>query len=125
MEKKKKEELKFQIQQKQQLLQMQQKQAEAYNLAHPGQFANIYSTHGTIHHILPTVQPEEYDLMPDPMQYALMTAPMAAPPPPMSQPQEPELSHFEEADEPVLPPGMFEPISLLPLIAWLTVMVIL
>lgn len=93
---------------------MQQKQAEAYNLAHPGQFANIYSTHGTIHHILPNVQPEEYDLMPDPMQYALMTA-TAAPPPPMAPPQEPEIPHFEEADdEPVLPPGLFESIILLP-----------
>ena len=91
---------------------MQQKHAEAYNLAHPGQFANIYSTHGTIHHILPTVQPEEYDLMPDPMQYALMTS--AAPPPPMAPPQEPELSHFKEADEPVLPPGLFKSIILLP-----------
>lgn len=103
LQKKKQEELKLQVQQKQQLLQLQQKQAEAYNLAHPGQFANIYNTHGTIHHILPnTVQPEEcqYDLMPDPMQYATM---MTAPPPPMS---EPEVTHFEEADEPVLPPGI-------------------
>lgn len=103
LQKKKQEELKLQIQQKQQLLQLQQKQAEAYNLAHPGQFANIYNTHGTIHHILPNaVQPEEYDLMPDPMHYAaaMMTA---APPPPMP---EPEVTHFEEAnDEPVLPPG--------------------
>lgn len=78
---------------------MQQKQAEAYNLAHPGQFANIYNTHGTIHHLMPTVQPEEYDLMPDPTQYVTM---MAAPPPPMP---EPEVPHFEEASEPVLPPG--------------------
>lgn len=103
IEKKKKEELKFQIQQKQQLLQLQQKQAEAYNLAHPGQFANIYNTHGTIHHILPAVQPEEYDLMPDPMQYATL---MTAPPPPLAPPQETEIPHFEEASEPVLPPGM-------------------
>lgn len=107
--KKKKEELKFQIQQKQQLLQLQQKQAEAYNLAHPGQFANIYSTHGTIHHILPAVQPEEYDLMPDPMQYATL---MTAPPPPMAPPQETEISHFEEASEPVLPPGLLSLINL-------------
>lgn len=102
LQKKKQEELKLQVQQKQHLLQLQQKQAEAYNLAHPGQFANIYNTHGTIHHILPnTVQPEEYDLMPDPMHYATM---MTAPPPPMP---EPEVTHFEEAnDEPVLPPGI-------------------
>lgn len=105
IEKKKKEELKFQIHQKQQLLQLHQKQAEAYNLAHPGQFANIYSTHGTIHHILPTVQPEEYDLMPDPMQYATL---MTAPPPPMAPPQEPEISHFKESSEPVLPPGLLK-----------------
>lgn len=104
LQKKKQDELKLQIQQKQQLLQLQQKHAEAYNLAHPGQFANIYNTHGTIHHILPgTVQPEEYELMPDPMHYAaaMMTA---APPPPMP---EPEVTHFEEANEPVLPPGKF------------------
>lgn len=92
--------MKFQIHQKQQMLQLQQKQAEAYNLAHPGQFANIYHTHGTIHHILPTVQAEEYDLMPDPMQYATL---MTAPPPPMP---EPEMPHFEEQSEPVLPPGL-------------------
>lgn len=102
IKRKKQDELKFQIQQKQQLLQLQQKQAEAYNLAHPGQFANIYNTHGTIHHILPAVQPEEYDLMPDPMQYAnLMTA---APPPPMA---EPEVRHYEPESETVLPPGEF------------------
>lgn len=100
IKKKKQDELKFQIQQKQQLLQLQQKQAEAYNLAHPGQFANIYNTHGTIHHILPAVQPEEYDLMPDPMQYALMTAP----PPPAP---EAENTLYEESSEPVLPPGMY------------------
>lgn len=99
IKKKRQDELKFQVHQKQQMLQLHQKQAEAYNLAHPGQFANIYSTHGTIHHILPTVQAEEYDLMPDPMQYALMTAP----PPPMP---EAELRHFVEAIETVLPPGM-------------------
>lgn len=101
---------------------MHQKQAEAYNLAHPGQFANIYNTHGTIHHILPTVQPEEYDLMPDPMQYELIQSNMqyatlmttAAPPPPMAPPQEPKLPHFEEPDEPVLPPGLFKSISLFP-----------
>lgn len=103
MKKKKQDELKFQIHQKQQMLQLQQKQAEAYNLAHPGQFANIYSTHGTIHHILPEVQPEEYDLMPDPMHmhYAMMTAP----PPPMPEPE--VAAHFEEQSEPVLPPGRF------------------
>lgn len=102
LQKKKQDELKLQIQHKQQLLQLQQKQAEAYNLAHPGQFANIYNTHGTIHHILPSaVQPEEYDLMPDPMHYA--AAMMTAPPPPMP---EPEPAHFEEANEPVLPPGI-------------------
>lgn len=102
LQKKKQDELKFQVQQKQQLLQLQQKHAEAYNLAHPGQFANIYNTHGTIHHILPnTVQPEEYDLMPDPMHYATM---MTAPPPPMP---EPEVPHFvQETSEPVLPPGI-------------------
>lgn len=100
IKKKKQDELKFQVQQKQQLLQLQQKQAEAYNLAHPGQFANVYHTHGTIHHILPTVQPVEYDLMPDPMHYATM---MTAPPPPMP---EAEISHFEEESEPVLPPGL-------------------
>lgn len=100
LQKKKQDELKLQIHHKQQLLQLQQKQAEAYNLAHPGQFANIYSTHGTIHHILPnTAQPEEYELIPDPMHYATM---MTAPPPPMP---EPEVTHFEETDEPVLPPG--------------------
>ncbi|XP_031638425.1 zinc finger matrin-type protein CG9776 [Contarinia nasturtii] len=106
IKKKKQDELKFQIHQKQQMLQLQQKQAEAYNLAHPGQFANIYNTHGIHGIILPTVQPEEYDLMPDPtydpMQYAMMTA---APPPPMP---EPVIPHFEEQSEPVLPPGIDE-----------------
>lgn len=98
---KKRDELQFTIHQKQQMLHLQQKQAEAYNLAHPGQFANIYQTHGTIHHVLPAVQPEEYDLMPDPMQYATL---MTAPPPPMP---EPEIPHFEQTNEPVLPPGEF------------------
>lgn len=102
IKKKKQDELKFQIQQKQQLLQLQQKQAEAYNLAHPGTFANIYNTHGTIHHILPAVQPEEYDLMPDPMQYATL---MTAPPPPAIP--EAEVPHYEESSEPVLPPGAY------------------
>lgn len=103
LQKKKQDELKLQIHHKQQLLQLQQKQAEAYNLAHPGQFANIYNTHGTIHHVLPSnVQPEEYDLIPDPMHYATMMTATAAPPPPMP---EPEPTHFEEASEPVLPPG--------------------
>lgn len=101
IKKKKQDELKFQIHQKQQMLQLQQKQAEAYNLAHPGQFANIYSTHGTIHHILPTVQPFG-DLMPDPMQYANL---MTAPPPPAAP--EPETTHYEESSEQVLPPGLY------------------
>lgn len=109
LQKKKQEELKLQIQHKQQLLQLQQKQAEAYNLAHPGQFANIYNTHGTIHHILPGAVPEEYELMADPMHYAaamMAAAAAAAPPPPMPMP-EPEPTHFvEEANEPVLPPGI-------------------
>lgn len=108
MKQKKQDVLKFQIHQKQQLLQLQQKQAEAYNLAHPGQFANIYNTHGTIHHILPAVQAEEYDLMPDPMQYAnLMTA---APPPPMPEPEIQHVTthvHYEQESEPVLPPGSY------------------
>lgn len=104
LQKKKQDELKLQIQHKQHLLQLQQKQAEAYNLAHPGQFANIYNTHGTIHHVLS----EEYDLMPDPMHYATMNniammTSVAAPPPPMP---EPEVAHFvQETSEPVLPPG--------------------
>lgn len=87
---------------------MQQKQAEAYNLAHPGQFANIYNTHGTIHHILPAVQPEEYDLMPDPMQYATMLT--APPPPAMPEPEVPQ--HYEDNTEPVLPPGKQTPFTL-------------
>lgn len=109
IQKKRQDELKFQIHQKQQMLQLQQKQAEAYNLAHPGQFANIYNTHGTIHHILPAVQPEEYDLMPDPTQYALMTAP----PPPMPEPEMTQpVIRFEEVSEPVLPPGTFKPLPI-------------
>lgn len=96
---KRQDELKFQIHQKQQLVQLQQKQAEAYNLAHPGQFASAYSSHGSIHHILPPVTEEYDDLMPDPMQYvSLMGAP---PPPPIA-----ETIHIAEVhSEPVLPPG--------------------
>lgn len=125
MKQKQQEALKFQIHQKQQLLQLQQKQAEAYNLAHPGQFANIYNTHGTIHHILPEVQPEEYDLMPDPMQYANLMTPVPPPPMPMPEPEtiiphppqhqpqhQPQVQapqhqprHHEQESEPVLPPG--------------------
>lgn len=120
MKQKQQEALKFQIHQKQQLLQLQQKQAEAYNLAHPGQFANIYNTHGTIHHILPEVQPEEYDLMPDPMQYANLMTPVPPPPMPMPEPEtiiphqpqhQPQVQapqhqpHYEQESEPVLPPG--------------------
>lgn len=50
-----------------------------------------------IHHILPVVQPEEHALMPDQMQYAVLTT---APPP-----FEAEIPHNEESSEPVLPPG--------------------
>lgn len=105
----KKEELKFKIQQKQQLLQQQQKHAEAYNLAHPGQFASIYNTHGSIHHVLP----EEYDdLMPDPMHYVSMMT-VAPPPPPENQQMQtqpiPQIQPIQnlrfEDEENVLPPG--------------------
>lgn len=101
-QKKRQDELKFQVAQKQQMLQHQQKMAEAYNLAHPGQFASVYNTHGSIHHILPPQQDEYDDLMPDPMQYVTM---MNVPPPPPTN----ETAVFEEAnDEPVLPPGSLE-----------------
>lgn len=95
----KQHELKFQIQQKQQLIQQQQAQAEAYNLAHPGQFQNIYQNVGTIHHVL---QPDDYDdLMPDPLQYfTLMSG--APPPPPAPVPAPPAIA---DPNEPVLPPG--------------------
>lgn len=92
--------MKFQIQQKQHLIQQQQAQAEAYNIAHPGQFQNIYQSVGTIHHVLPA---EEYDdLMPDPVQYfSLMSG--APPPPPVPVP--PPSVPIADPNEPVLPPG--------------------
>lgn len=92
--------MKFQIQQKQQLVQQQQKHAEAYNLAHPGQFNTAYHSVGSIHHMLPPV--EDYDdLMPDPLQYVSL---MGAPPPPPMTTHRP----VENINEPVLPPGKFK-----------------
>lgn len=123
MQKKKEEEAKFVLNQTKQLLHQHQKQAEAYNLAHPGQFANIYNSHGSIHHILPPVQEEYDDLMPDPMQYVSLMAP---PPPPSAEAEQlqQQLPHsiphphqlqdqqeqhrYEVAEEPVLPPGIDE-----------------
>lgn len=96
LKKKRQDELKFQVQQKQQLLHQQQKVAEAYNLAHPGQFASVYSQHGSIHHVLPA--PDYEDLMPDPMQFVSI---MGVPPPPPTA----NTATFEDANEPVLPPG--------------------
>lgn len=97
----KQQEFKFQILQKQQLIQQQQKHAEAYNLAHPGQFQNVYQSVGTIHHVLQP-QAEEYDdLMPDPLQYySIMSG--APPPPPVPVPVAPPAT---VVNEPVLPPG--------------------
>lgn len=107
MQKKKQDELKFHLHQTKQLLHQQQKQAEAFNLMHPGHIANIYHTHGTIHHVLPHVQEEYDDLMPDPMAYVSLMAP---PPPPSAVDTEPPKAQprFDESDEPVLPPGIDE-----------------
>lgn len=101
-EQRKKDELKLQIQQKQQLIQLQQKQAEAYNLAHPGQFASIYNSHGSIHHVM---QPEQQyeELVTDPMQYAAMVAPPPPPEPQLQQSIQPAV-HYPVVDN-VLPPG--------------------
>lgn len=92
------QEFKFQVQQKQQLVQQQQKHAEAFNLAHPGTFASEYSHHGCIDHMLPPVVEDE-ELMPDPMQFVTMMTGTAPPPPPVIVVRRPE------DNEPVLPPG--------------------
>lgn len=116
IQKKKQDELKFHLHQTKQFIHQQQKQAEAFNLMHPGHIENIYHTHGTIHHVLPVVQEDYDDLMPDPMQYVSMMAP---PPPPVEgepqqqqpqqkQQQQQQPQRFEEPDEPVLPPGIDE-----------------
>lgn len=96
------QELKFQIQQKQQLIHQQQKHAELFNLAHPGAFANEYNSHGCIDHILPPVVAEDYEeLMPDPMQFHTLMTGSAPPPPPVADDGRPD------DNEPVLPPGKF------------------
>lgn len=102
---KKQEEIKFHLLQTKQLLHQQQKQAEAFNLAHPGKIDHIYHQHGSIHHVLPHAQAEYEDLMPDPMHYVMMAVP---PPPESTETTETTESsaqqeHFEE---PVLPPGI-------------------
>lgn len=94
------QEFKFQIQQKQQLIQQQQKHAEAFNLANPGAFHSEYNQHGCIDHILPPVVPEDYEeLMPDPMHFATIMTGNAPPPPPVVEVRRPE------DNEPILPPG--------------------
>lgn len=98
------QEFKFQIQQKQQLIQQQQKAAEAYNLAHPGTFDAVYSSHGSIQHILPPVAEYYEELMPDPMQYATMMMGAAVPPPPPAAVENVEPTPVIDT-EPVLPPG--------------------
>lgn len=88
------------MQQKQLLVQQQQKHAEQYVMMHAGQFANNYNNLNSMQiPIIPTV--DEYDdLMPDPMQYVSL---MGAPPPPPS-----DISAVPPPEEPpVLPPGTF------------------
>lgn len=93
----KQDELKFHIQQKQIMVQQQQKHAEKYVMMHANQFSNSYNNLNSMQiPIIPTV--DEYDdLMPDPMQYVSL---MGAPPPP---PVDPTVAQENEA--PVLPPG--------------------
>lgn len=93
----KQDELKFHIQQKQIMVQQQQKHAEKYVMMHANQFTNSYNNLNSMQiPIIPTV--DEYDdLMPDPIQYVSL---MGAPPPP---PVDPAIAQEDEA--PVLPPG--------------------
>lgn len=92
------DEFKFQIQQKQLMVQQQQKHAEQYVMLHANQFSNSsYNLNNMQIPIIPTV--DDYDdLMPDPMQYVSL---MGAPPPPPIAPSIP----LEEEEAPVLPPG--------------------
>lgn len=102
---KKQEEIKFHLLQTKQLLHQQQKQAEAFNLAHPGKIDHIYHQHGSIHHVLPHAQQEYEDLMPDPMHYAMMAVP--PPPEPTETTETIETSAQQtQFEEPVLPPGI-------------------
>lgn len=105
---KKQQELRFQIQQKQQLVQQQQKSAEAYAMmAQSGHLPSGFE----LHHMMTSA--EDFDeLMPDPLQYmSIMGAP---PPPPVAENERPP----GVDEEPVLPPGIdaeeanaLEPIS--------------